>query len=267
MKCSNCGFEHEKEFEYCANCGTQAIKKEYIAAETVSLNPAADIVLLALKNKLFLVLCILMTTICALSLAMSEMPLLSILITVFLWLVYADAKKGFANEKHLQFISGVVYAQYIIVNVVSIIFIVCGALFGMLFGSMVEESNYIMEFTKQLEQFGVNSADVSQFISYATVWFIGGIVVFVGVIMLVFNILMMRKIHRFAKSVYMSIMYQNPEFKNPRSVRNWFIFAAVCGGITMLSSIAAGPFAIVSNACEIATTIIVIILLDKYFIK
>lgn len=268
MKCNNCGFEHENDFEYCANCGTKATKQEdYTPAETVSLNPAADIVLPALKDKLFLALCILMTATCVLSLALSRMPLLNILITVFLWLIYADAQKGFANEKHLQFISGAVYAQYVITNVISIILIVCGVLFGTLFSTIVDDSNYIIEFTKQLEQIGINPADASQFISYMTVWFLGGLVIFVGVIALVFNILMMKRIHRFTKSVYMGIMYQNTDFEKPRTVRNWFIFIAVCSGITVLGSIGAGPLALILNACTLAITIMVIILLDKYFVK
>ena len=28
MKCNNCGFEHENDFEYCTNCGTKATKQE-----------------------------------------------------------------------------------------------------------------------------------------------------------------------------------------------------------------------------------------------
>ena len=268
MKCNNCGFEHENDFEYCANCGTKATKQEdYIPAETVSLNPAADIVLPALKDKLFLALCILMTATCVLSLALSGMPLLNILITVFLWLTYVDAQKGFANEKHLQFISGAVYAQYVITNVVSIILIVCGVLFGALFDMIAGEPDFMTELSLQLENYGMSLETVPQILIDILGWFLGGLFVFIGVIALVFNILMMKKIHRFTKSVYMGIMYQNTDFEKPRTVRNWFIFMAVCSGITVLGSIGAGPLALISNACTLAITIMVIILLDKYFVK
>lgn len=272
MKCKNCEFEYQNHYDFCPNCGTpraveQPTAEQPTMVEAVSLNPAADRVMPALRDKLFLALCILMTAACALSLASSGMPLLNILITVFLWITYADAQKGFANEKYLQFISGAVYAQYIITNVISIILIICGVLFGAMFSTMVDDSDFIIEFTKQLEQFGINPVDISQFVSYMTVWFIGGIVAFAGAIMLLFNNLMVRKIHRFAKSVYMGIMYQNTEFENPRTVRNWFIFIAVCSGITVIGSIAAGPLVIISNACTLAITIMVIILLDKYFVK
>ncbi|MBE6809651.1 MAG: zinc ribbon domain-containing protein [Ruminococcaceae bacterium] len=267
MKCNNCGFESEQEFEYCANCGTKVEKQDYFPAESVSLNPAADIVLPALKDKLFLALCILMTATCVLSLAASGMPLLNILITVFLWLTYADAQKGFANEKHLQFISGAVYAQYVIVNVVSIILIVCGVLFGALFDMVTGESEFMTELSLQLENYGMSLETIPQVFINVLGWFLGGLVIFVGVIALVFNILMMKRIHRFAKSVYMGVMYQNTDFESPRTVRNWFIFIAVCSGITVLGSIAAGPLVLISNVCTLAITIMVIILLDKYFLK
>ncbi len=267
MKCKNCGFEQEKDFEYCVNCGAETIDNIPVPVEPVSLNPAADIVLPALRDKLFLALCILMTILCGLSLAMTCIPVLNILFTIFLWLAYADAQKGIANEKHLQCVSGTVYAQYIIVNVASIIFIVCGVLFGVMFSAMVDDSDFIIEFTKQFERFGINPADISQSISYMLVWILGGLFIFIGVIALVFNMLMMRKIHRFAKSVYQGIMFQNPEFEKPETVRNWFIFIAVCGGINVITSItAAEPISILSSICSMAITIIVTILINKHIL-
>ncbi len=268
MKCKNCGFESEQEFEYCANCGTKVENQDYFPAESVSLNPAADIVLPALKDKLFLALCILMTATCVLSLAASGMPLLNILITVFLWLTYADAQKDFANEKHLQFISGAVYAQYIIVNVASIILIVCGVLL-IAMSRFIDGAELAIEMLR-LEGTGISS-DLSDLFSQEVLDYLGIIIsiafTLVGVMALVFNILMMKKIHRFAKSVYMGVMYQNTDFEKPRTVRNWFIFIAVCSGITVLGSIAAGPLVLISNVCTLAITIMVIILLDKYFLK
>ena len=268
MKCSNCGYENANDFEYCVNCGAKSANQKEAMVESVSLNPTADIVLSALKDKLFLVLCILMTASCVLSLAASGMPLLSILITVFLWLTYADAQKGFANEKHLQFISGTVYAQYIIMNVLSAIIIVCGVLMIAMSGS-IDGAELVIEMLR-LEGTGISS-DLSDLFSQKVLDYLGIIIsilfTLIGIIALVFNLLMMKRIHRFAKSVYMGIMYQNPNFENPKTVRNWFIFIAVCSGITVLGSIGAGPLALISNACTLVITITVIILLDKYFVK
>ncbi len=272
MKCNNCGFENEKGFEYCVNCGQPSKPQGTKEVEPVSLNPAADIVLPALQDKLFLALCILMTVSCTLSMLASGMPLINILITMFLWLTYFDAKKGFANEKHLQSISGTVYANYVIVQVCGIILLVCGALslfvgimmvfngegFDML-GEILQEldkTEFNAEFIAILETFGAFSIVI-----------VAATLVLVGVIVLVFNILMMRKIHRFAKSIYQGIMYQNPNFEKPTAVRNWFIFIAVCNGINVISSItSADPIYILTSVCSMAISIVVISLLNKHIV-
>ncbi len=267
MKCKNCGFESEQNFEYCVNCGTKASDENFVPVEPVSLNPAADVILPALRDKLFLALCILMSVLCLLSLSSSGLPLLNILFTIFLWLAYADAQKGFANEKHLQCISGTVYAQYVIVNVASIIFIVCGVLFGGLFNLVSDNTDVIAEFDLLLETLGLSQMDITQELIGVFGWIFGAIFVVIGVIMLLFNAFMMRKIHRFAKSVYTGIMFQNPEFEKPETVRNWFVFIAVCGGINVINSITlANPIYMLESVCLTAIPIIVITLINKHIL-
>ena len=150
MKCKNCGFENEQGVEYCVNCGESlACDCAPMPVEAVSLNPAADIVMNALRDKLFLVLCVLMTASCAMSIITSGVSLIYILITIFLWLTYADAQKGFANEKHLRVISGTVYAQYIIINVLSVLLLVSGALVGVGFKFVVEDPEFMDMLTSE----------------------------------------------------------------------------------------------------------------------
>lgn len=269
MKCNNCGYENQQNFDYCPNCGTVTQPSEPTqTAEAVSLNPAADKIMCALKDNMFLILCVLITVSCGLSLLSGTLPLIQVLITIFLWLTYADAQKGFANEKHLQFISGAVYAQYIIVNVVSVILIVCGGLLIAMSG-VIDGAELAYELFK-LEGTGISS-DLSDLFSLEMLRYLGTIisiaVTLIGIIALVFNMLMMRKIHRFAKSIYMGIVYQNTNFESPRTVRNWFIFIAVCDGIAAISSILAGALAILTSACTTAIMIIVAILIDKHFVK
>lgn len=266
MKCNKCGFESERDFEYCMNCGTKAKDDKAVTVEAVSLNPAVDIVMPALKDKLFLVLCILMTTVCALSLATSGMPLIYILITVFLWLTYADAQKGIVNEKHLQFISGTVYAQYIIANVVSIILLVCGVLFGILFEIVAENISFWKVFVEELEKNGLSLPNTSENIMSICGILLSALFVFIAVIVLVFNLLGMRKIHRFAKSIYLGIVCQNSNFERPRTVKNWFIFIAVMSAITVLGNLTSF-IAAITSVCTTAIMIIVAMLIDKYFVK
>lgn len=272
MKCNNCGFESEKDFEYCMNCGAAA-NKSAVPVEAVSLNPVADKVMNALKDNLFLVLCILVSASCVLSIAAGNLPLINILITVFLWLTYADAQKGFANEKHLRNISGTVYASYVITNVACGILIACGVLLGAIVGLFANTPEFISELEAalseyDLSEFGINMADIPQGFGLIMGLIIAFVFIAVAVIVLIFNILGMKKIHRFAKSVYQGIMYQNPNFENPRATKNWLLFFGICSAISAVSSLTGGSFtAALSTGCAAASEIIAYILIDKHLIE
>lgn len=271
MKCNNCGFESERDFEYCMNCGAAA-DKNAVPVEAVSLNPAADKVMNALKDRLFLVICILMTASCVLSLN-GGLPLINILITVFLWLTYADAQKGFASENHLRNISGTVYANYVITNVACGILIVCGVLLGAIFALFANTPEFISELEAVLSEydfseFGINMADIPQGFGLIMGWIIAFVFIAIAAIGLVFNLLGMRKIHRFAKSVYQGIMYQNPNFENPRAAKNWLLFFGICSAISAVSSLTSGSITSVLTAgCIAASEIIAYILIDKYLVE
>lgn len=275
MKCSNCGFENQQNFEYCVNCGTempkvQSAQTEPVGIEPVSLNPAADKVMNALKDSMFLVLCILMSVSCVMSIAIGNVPLLNILITVFLWLTYADANKGFVSENHLRSVSGTVYASYIITNVACGILIACGVLLGVM-NSVIDGADILAEL---LVEFGISgiSSDMSDLMSQEMLGHIGIVLaiafVFIAVICLVINLLGMKKIHRFAKSVYQGIMFQNPNFENPRAAKNWLLFFGICSAISAMTSLAGGSVvATLATGCSAASAIIASILIDKYLVS
>ncbi|MBQ6885551.1 MAG: zinc ribbon domain-containing protein [Clostridia bacterium] len=268
MKCKNCGFENEYNAEFCTNCGESMKCNDMCEVEPVSLSPAADKALPAIKDKLFLVLCVLMTISCVLSLS-GGMPLLNILFTIFLWLTYADAQKGFANEKHLQSISGTVYASYVITNVVSIMLIVCGVLVGLGMGMLAGTEEFATGFNEALSlydfgEYSFSYDDIPQAIVEFAGIMIAVVFVIGAVIMLVINILGYKKIHTLAKSVYTGIMFQNPEFKEVRSAKNWLIFFGVCAAIGAVASIASQPVVALASGCEAAAAIIASVLIDKY---
>lgn len=271
MKCNNCGFENQQNFDYCPNCGTKSEASQPIVAETVSLNPAADKIMCVLKDNLFLVLCILMSISCVLSLS-GGLPLINILLTIFLWLTYADAQKGFANEKHLQCVSGTVYASYVITNVTSIILIVCGILFGALVGMFAGTAEFAQGFNEAISQYDLGELvfsyeDIPQALMGLVGVLIGVVFVLVGVIALVVNILGIKKIHSFAKSVYMGIMFQNSNFMNPRATKNWLMFFGICSAITAVFSLLSEPVAAITSGCDAAVAIIASSLINKYLVE
>lgn len=265
MKCNNCGYEYNDMFEACPNCGSQPG-----FVEPVSLNPMVDMVLAALKDGKFLTICILLTITCVISLFYGSVPLITVLITIFLWLTYADAKKGFANANHLKFVSGAVYANYVITNVCGIIFIVGGILSAALSGAekvgkVIYDGFSIFVGEYEIDETVLSSENITtEFISMLG-WIFCVTFVLGGALALLFNILGLRKIHRFARSVYQGIMYPNNEFINPKSAKNWLMFFGICAAVSALSSI--GTIFFVASGCEAAATIIASTLIKEYFVK
>lgn len=277
MKCNQCGFEYQDQFEYCPNCGAPSPKtppmyEPPVYAQPVSLNPSADKVLLALKDRLFLVICILMSGACALNLVTASFSVIEILITIFLWLLYADSQKGFVGSKRLRCISGCVYANYVIVNVCCGILIVFGILFGVVFEVVADTSEFIYELESVfseygLDELGISIADIPQELFSVMGWIIAAAFVIVAVIILVFNLLATRKIHRFTQSIYQSIMFQNPHFANVDATKNWLLVFGIFGAISAVTSLTSGLFGVIATGCIATTEIIASILIGKYFVN
>lgn len=262
MKCTNCGFESQENFKFCAICGTQAL-----VDETTNPNPAANKVLAALRDKLFLVICILITVSCAFSTINGALPVIEILLTIFLWLTYSQSRNDIADERYLRCVSGTVYAGYIVTNVLSIIIIVCGILISVLLGVLTTNAEFIDALSTELYADLPFFNNLPQAILATAWWIIGISFVILGVLILVINLIGMKKIHRFAKSVYQGVATNNPTFANPRSAKNWLIFFAVCEGISTLSSLKPDLIASIASACSTAAIIIAVILINKCFVS
>lgn len=270
MKCTNCSFEYESVFEYCPNCGTktnQTNDNVVNEVEMVSINPTADKVMCALKDKLFLCLCILMTVSSGLSFIVGNIPIISVLITIFLWLTYSESKKGFVDHNHLKGISGTVYASYIITNVFLITCLVCIIFLGVVIAMVggMDEINYA--FQEAINVLDINLLDYG--LTQEIMAVAGIILVVVLAICLIFtfiiNVLGIRKIHRFIKSVYSGVMFQNPNFENVKAAKNWIIFLGVINAISAASSFfAVEVISALATASLSAATIIAGILIKKY---
>ena len=86
MKCSYCGFESNRDYQYCPQCGAVMEKKDAgftpppqtdFVYETPTPQPEHKIVT-ALKDKLFLVVCILISACCGLSFLGGGLPIIRI---------------------------------------------------------------------------------------------------------------------------------------------------------------------------------------------
>lgn len=275
MYCNNCGHQSAEDFRFCPNCGAEATPNPYQAnpnrdaphyEEPVNTNPAAQAVLNALKDKLFFILCILMTIVTGASLLTGTIPIFNLLITVFLWLVHSQVDKNIVDAGNLRCVSGTIYAQYVTVNVCGIILIICGVVCGLLSGNA--------DFTSALQsEMGALDFYIEGFnpdMVYANVALASGIffaIVFflTGAIFLVFNFFSYRYIHRFAKSVYQSVQQGVLVLEHTEATRNWLIVFAVFAGISTLGSF--GSFGMLANGANCAACILASQLISKHLMQ
>lgn len=280
MKCGYCGFENSDEFKFCQNCGNplavqqeSATEPEFISpngdtytAEAEPIKPfgVSDMILSALRDNLFFVVCILMTVVAGTGFLSGSVPVLQVLYTIFLWLCYAEASKGIASANHLRNISGTVYASYVILNVASVIIGICGVIIALILGLVGSNQMLIDEITDAFQSSGLNITMPDWLLSVSGVA-VGVIFVIVAAIMILINILIYKNLHRFAQSVYRSVeAEQNMIVKAD--------FACVClivlGILTAVSALstfgAAQIMAGISNAASAALMIICGILIKKH---
>lgn len=260
MICQSCGFESGQDYSYCPNCGA-------LAQSDPGVNVAAQRILPALKDTLFLVLCILMSVSCGLTLISSGPDVISILFTIFLWLVYAQARKDIVDAKHLRCVSGTVYAYYVILNVCAVLLIVLGGLFAVCFNALVSDSAFMGELMAELET-ELSMYEIQSFMQILPS--VPGILFFVifalaGALILVINIFSIRYIHRFAKSVYQSVETGKLELKHVKATYSWLIVFAVCTGLSLLESLGTNDvMVIISSGASCAIPILAAIMIKKH---
>lgn len=267
MKCNNCGYEAEGEFAYCPSCGSS---QNPVVAEAPAepVNTAATRVLTALKDKLFLALCILVSVSCAMTLFSSGPDVISILFTIFLWLTFAKAQQGVADEKYLRCISGTYYAHYVILNVAAIIMIVAGILCSSVLNVLLADESFVGEISGMLDGYapGVGSQLSGLFTAGLGILFMI-IFILAGVIMLLINLFSNRYIHRFAKSVYQSIEAGQLQLQHINAAYGWLWVFGIFSGISCLSNLASGNvLLILSSGTNAAASIIAALLVKKHLL-
>ena len=259
MKCSECGYESSEQFAHCPHCGAPS------QDQSVSENTAAATVLAMLQDKLFLFLCIAVAASCILSISAGGLPLLHILIAVFLWLAYADAKKGTVNTEHLRSVSGTVYAQYVINHILAVLTLVMGVLFAALCYYATETVTVHQVLSEVLAEV---LADFNLSIDLTMILALSGTVVLivfalVAVLVEVFNILSLGKIHRFLKSLYTGVQAGKLELKSFSGARAWLLILGICSGLGILDMLI-DPLAALSSAVSCTGCILAWILIGKH---
>lgn len=261
MKCSNCGFESDQSYSFCPRCGAAE------AAQPVSCpSSAADRVLQALKDKLFLVICILMSALCVLSLSADSMPLIQILATVFLWLTYAQSRKDIADPKHLRCVSGTVYAQYVITYVLAVLLLVLGMVLSAFLGTLTSDPEFMESLLSGMVDTAGIYGEVAPLIASISSSVIMVIFALIAAVMVVINIFSLRYIHRFVKSVYQSVETGTLALAHTKAAQVWlFIYGGLSAASALSNLGTAGLIPALCSGTEAAVVILAGLLIRKYF--
>lgn len=257
MKCKNCKFDIQGQLEFCPNCGARFDSTTTTIESTENHSFFAEKLLPALNSNLFFVLCMLITVSCVLSFCSGGIPVINVLITIFLWIAFADAKRGIVNRTQLRNISGTIYALYIITNVASIIILVAGVI------CTVFSKSISLQEDVELELRGLfASANID---AKALILVSGIICIGVGVACLLINVLGVKKIHTFAKSVYSGHVDETFTFIGMKSAKTWLIVFTVLNAISAANSLLNGE-AVGALSYLLATGMYVVpvILIDKH---
>ena len=141
MRCNYCQSEFDDNLVNCPVCGAPVPPAEDKKPDYFSGNQAAPVTAgvpvppefaapavnplhaktdALVKDNLFLAVCILQTVRAALPLfgLSKNISVIGIIIAVFLWIIYAESKKGLPDPSRIRIVSGCVYAAKIVLYVV-----------------------------------------------------------------------------------------------------------------------------------------------------
>ena len=232
MKCTFCGFEHEENLNFCPSCGRQ------LTADALSLNPMADRFSNVLNDGLFLVICILMSVSAVVGLLFNgSLPIFEILFTIFLWLCFAQGKKGFIEHAHIRSISGTVFAYYIVNFVLSGILAVCGFVISAFVGLIQSSPQILEELMGEAELATLEEFSILEGFSDVIGETVVILFIIIATVVILINIFGIRKIHKFVQSVYKSVEYNENRIVFAKAARSWLIVLGALGIVGALLNI------------------------------
>ncbi|MCQ2448797.1 MAG: zinc ribbon domain-containing protein [Clostridia bacterium] len=279
MFCTKCGgqiADNEKFCHYCGNPNYMAQQNVYGANPQpvqpvypfVQQNPAsvpgsiAEKVLKQIKSPLFLTICILYSVCTLLSVINKGFPIISILFTVFLWLIFAQGRSNRVDISNMRNISGTCFAQYVL----NWIGFGCFVFFGIIllaFSSMLDTPEFYEAISQNV--YIESSWDQLLELSVSVIFIILGVAMLIAaVFMALINIFAIGKMHKFLKSLYQSAQMNVNGILCLNVAKGWMLAFGIISGIAALISLATSPMAFINGGCSAALYIILYIILNNF---
>lgn len=275
MFCPNCGNEIKEGALFCALCGTKVnaseqtpeekteVTLEPIAQECLG-SPVTEKLLAVFKDKLFLVICILLSASTLFQIAMGAgLPVIAILFTVFAWIGYIQATSNKTDPKYVKWISGTIFAKQVLLWVyfgglalITFIMLVTTFAADSLRGEFLESLEF--ELGGSLDAFFALGLPME--IIFVAVFIVFAIeTTLIGL----YNGICVRNIHKFTKTLHTAASHGFIKADNVKKVYGCLIAVAVYYGLLVFSGFSF--LALVANGTFAAAAIIGAMLIKNHF--
>lgn len=255
MKCSNCGCENVENAKFCQRCGS------VLESDRGSLT---ERMLRLLKDNLFMALCILQSISTGVPLIGGDISVISILITIFLWLVFAQGKKDIVASDHVRCISGTIFASYVVAWVMSGILAFCSLLF-VIFALTMDKAKLWNLFHSQIEPYMNRYFDGITLTTSFYLLLIALVVVIIAVICACLNVFGTRRIHRFVQSLYKNLECGQMGIVKRGAAQTWMMVFGILHAASAIFLPGGNAVSFLGNGCSSAVFILGSILVGKYF--
>ncbi len=220
------------------------------------------------QDKLFLALCTLVSASLGLGILYGDLSVLTLLFTIFLWMIYAKVQKGENPVSNMRCISGCLCAMKVIAWVGCILAGLVTCLFGWVystFGTVLSTSQVQESVREAFQEEGLlRFYGLIAGFSAAMIMTLIMILLVLVTVVTVLAIIASHAMHFFAKSLYRNAEAEEPKLAGVDGAKNWMLVMGIYYGIIALANIPVMP-AVASHGCMAAVYIISYILVKKYF--
>lgn len=270
MKCIKCGNDVPESSALCPFCGNQTVGNNDSSKTERTISQIREKLSSAFKDTLFLTLCIMVSASAVFSLAFGGIPILLILFAIFLWLIFAKARRNTVDTNSMRNVSGTVFASYII-NWVLIGSLVVASIIGILALTSADNVINIKAILRDVlseADIPFDGMDIISKMTASSVQIFTTIVIvaiIIGcIVATLINIFAVRNIHKFARSLYKSAESGKLVFEKADTATTWFLVLGILNGMSAIAGIG-NLEAFLANGCISASYIIAYALLKKYF--
>jgi len=261
MICEKCQNQVDEQDKYCRYCGNLLLHID-VDGQNVALTALRSIC----ASKLFFAICVLMSVKVASDLSSFTLPVVPTLTTIFLWMLYSNAKKNVLKLEDFSKINNVISLDRVLVWVnVGFVTVLEVALFT--FGK--ECIQYILS---------LNFPGIDSLGSYIPTFFFKnvdlilivcetlGFIILIA--MIVYNLMFVNKLKSFVESILLSINSGSlNDIFDAKKVKNWLYVIATLQACGALRGVESGWIIALGATAKCAASIITAIIIKETLIE